>query len=162
MTEWCWIGLGLMCLMVGGAVVLLALVVWFVAWLIKPGRRTRQPAATPSASPADQCLPLVPEREDVRTVQQDPIMAEPREEATPTEEGAAPSAPFTTYENPRLGRITIHRRGCWTIEKKGGGRRHDASHYAGHESYDAARAYADGTGLSVRDCGTCRPSGTHT
>ena len=75
----------------------------------------------------------------------------------PVVEAPALACPFVTYDSRHFGRVTIHRRGCWAIEKKSGGQRLEAAHYVGHDSYEAARTYADGTGLTVHLCGICKP-----
>ena len=153
MADWCWIALGLWCLAVGAVVVFLALLIWFVIWLLTSGHRARQQADRPTVSPAAHAIP-----EAVATeTPQEPPLEEPLGEQQPAAEGSVPPAAFVTYESGRLGRITIHRPGCWAIEKKGGGQRHEGGHYLGHASFQAAREYADGTGLSVRICRICQP-----
>ena len=157
MAQWCWVGLGLFCFSVGAAVALLALLAWLVAWLLRSVRRAGQQAYAPPDVPAAECVPVVPAAETPPVVPQEATQAEPEIEAEPSLEDAVLPAPFATYENQRLGRITIHRKGCWAILKKGGGQRHEGGKQLGHESYEAARSYADSTGLNLHVCGICRP-----
>lgn len=154
MAEWCWIGMGLFCLAVGAAVALLALFIWFMAWLIRSGRRAASGAAPPPPPHQDESSGPV----ESEMLPAPPSIVEPVQETVAEPIAPVPlDGPFITYENRRAGHITIHRRGCWAIEKKGGGHRHGAGLYVGHASYEAAKLCADGTGLSVRECGICKP-----
>ena len=157
MAEWCWFGMGLCCLAIGATVALLALLVWLVVWLIKAPQSPRAEAvAPPPKAPPAELAPAAPPTETPVAAPQEPPVAESPVES-PVVEASALACPFITYESRHFGRVTIHRRGCWAIEKKSGGQRHEAAHYVGHDSYEAARTYADGTGLTVHLCGICKP-----
>lgn len=157
MAQWCWIGVGLFCLGIGAAVALLALFIWFIGWLIKSGRRA--PPAPTALTPMNEYTPPSPSAKEETTER--PLPEEP-EQVAPTAPmaPAAVDGPFITYESRNAGQITLHRRGCWVIEKKSGGHRHGAGLYVGHPSFEAAKLYADGTDLNVRECGICKPGNT--
>jgi hypothetical protein len=65
---------------------------------------------------------------------------------------------FVTYENRHNPHVTVHRYDCGQIEKRGGQHKHRQGKYKTHESFAAASAYANGTGLPVINCSFCRPS----
>ena len=64
---------------------------------------------------------------------------------------------FTTYENRANPHVAIHRDNCNQLRKRGGIHRHGQGEYKEHETLEAARAYADGTGLPVIVCSFCDP-----
>jgi hypothetical protein len=63
---------------------------------------------------------------------------------------------FVTYENRRNPHVTIHAEGCGQIAKRGGDHRHGQGGYQTHVTYDAARTYAEGTGLRIIYCSYCK------
>lgn len=64
---------------------------------------------------------------------------------------------FTTYQNIANPHVTIHRDGCNQIKKHGGNHKYDQGSYEHHEIYADAKAYAESTGLRVKNCSFCKP-----
>jgi hypothetical protein len=62
---------------------------------------------------------------------------------------------YTTYENRNNPHVAIHREECNQLRKRGGVGRGE---YKNHVNYDAARLYAESTGLPIQDCSFCKPS----
>ena len=62
---------------------------------------------------------------------------------------------FTTYENVNNPHVAIHRNTCNQLRKRGGVHKYGQGKYVDHETYEAARAYAEQTGLPVQDCSYC-------
>ena len=64
---------------------------------------------------------------------------------------------FTTYKNIANPHVTIHRDGCNQIKKHGGQHQYSQGNYEHHETYADAKAYAESTGLPMKDCSYCKP-----
>ena len=62
---------------------------------------------------------------------------------------------FTTYENTANPHVMIHRDGCRQLRKRGGVYRYG---HKQHKTFEAARAYANSTGLGASECSFCHPS----
>ncbi len=65
---------------------------------------------------------------------------------------------FTTYKNIANPHVTIHCDGCNQIKKHGGQHQYGQGSYEHHETYAAAKAFAESTRLPVRDCFFCKPT----
>src|SRR5262245_43150408 len=65
---------------------------------------------------------------------------------------------YETYENHANPHVTIHKKGCSQLRKRGGIHRHGQGSYKGHATLAEARQYAESTGLPVRLCRFCNPS----
>jgi len=66
---------------------------------------------------------------------------------------------FTTYKNIANPHVTIHRDGCNQIKKHGGQHQYGQGSYEHHATYVDAKAYAESTGLPIKDCFFCKPRG---
>lgn len=64
---------------------------------------------------------------------------------------------FTTYKNVANPHVTIHREGCNQIKKHGGNHQYNQGSYEHHETYADAKAYAESTGLPIKNCFFCKP-----
>ena len=64
---------------------------------------------------------------------------------------------FITYKNVANPHVTIHRDGCNQIKKHGGQHKYGQGSYEHHETYAAAKTFAESTHLPVRDCFFCKP-----
>ncbi len=64
---------------------------------------------------------------------------------------------FTTYENRANPHVTIHCAGCNQLRKHSGVHKYNQGRYMNHATYAAAKAYAVGTGLPMKDCPFCKP-----
>jgi hypothetical protein len=67
---------------------------------------------------------------------------------------------FTTYKNIANPHVTVHRDRCNQIKKRGGLHKYGQGTYEHHESYADAIAYAESTGLPMKDCSFCKPRQT--
>ncbi len=181
MSNLCWLGLGLFCLVIGAVVVVLALLAWLVAWLLKPRRPTApvEPVvdvevatasrpysveARPAAEPAPEAPAGLPAPQDI--VQEVILPAagavepaeEPAREIVPEAETPAPAAPlFTVYWNRANRYAKVHRATCPYIAQHGGTHKDDQGGYEHFATYEAARRWAEQTGLVASDCKGCRP-----
>lgn len=63
---------------------------------------------------------------------------------------------FTTYKNIANPHVTIHRNGCNQIKKHGGQHQYGQGSYEHHETYEDAKAYAESTGLPMKNCHFCK------
>lgn len=66
---------------------------------------------------------------------------------------------FTTYKNIANPHVTIHCDGCNQIKKHGGQHQYGQGSYEHHATYADAKTYGKSTGLPMRDCSFCKPSG---
>jgi len=65
---------------------------------------------------------------------------------------------FTTYSNKNNPHVAIHCDDCNQIRKRGGHHSKNAKgSYADHETYAAAKAFADSTNLPLKNCSFCQP-----
>jgi hypothetical protein len=64
---------------------------------------------------------------------------------------------FTTYENRNNPHAAIHRDTCNQLRKRGGVHTQGKGKYEEHDTYEAALAYAQQTGLPVQNCSYCDP-----
>ena len=65
---------------------------------------------------------------------------------------------YETYENRANPHVTIHKKGCSQLRKRGGVHRHGQGSYKAHATLHEARQYAESTGLPVRVCRFCNPA----
>lgn len=56
--------------------------------------------------------------------------------------------------NPR---VTIHRSLCGHLRKHGGEHKYGQGKYMNHDTFAQAVAYANTTGLPVKECSFCKP-----
>lgn len=73
------------------------------------------------------------------------------------EQVQSPDKAFITYENTHNPHITIHRRGCRQVKKRGGVHSHNQGRYREHVDLGSAMAYAQQSGLAVIRCSFCNP-----
>jgi hypothetical protein len=73
------------------------------------------------------------------------------------EAALAADPPFTTYWNLNRPKAEVHRRGCRHYKQHGGQHKYDQGGWHAHPNYVHARAWAENTGLPVKDCPDCRP-----
>ena len=97
MNNVCWLGMGLFCLVIGAVVVGLALLVWFIVWLLRPARPT---------APAEQVLD-VEARPAAEVVEAPAELPEPpqqvvREVVEPFAAGTSSEQQAASSEHPRL------------------------------------------------------------
>ena len=67
---------------------------------------------------------------------------------------------FETYENTWRRYVRIHRVGCVRSRVHGGTHKYGQGGYRQYATYEAARSYAESTGLAPLCCKTCRPCGS--
>lgn len=64
---------------------------------------------------------------------------------------------YETYENRNNPHITIHKKGCSQLRKRGGIHNYGQGKYCKFISLEEARAYAKTTGFPIKECSFCNP-----
>lgn len=69
---------------------------------------------------------------------------------------------FTTYNSIAKPHVTIYRNGHSQIKKRGGQHKYGQGSYEHHETHGDAKAYAESTGLPIKNFHFCKPLGIKT